>query len=366
MSLKKDNFSSAEKKYMKLAINLANQNTGFTGPNPSVGCVVVKNKEIVSFGVTNINGRPHAEAVALNKNKNLLKKSDIYITLEPCSHYGKTPPCTNKITRSRIRKVTYSINDSDSRSSNKSKKILNSKNIIVKSGLMKNKVKQLYKKYIFSKKNNLPYVVGKLACSSNYFIFNNKGYISNNFSRKVAHLLRSKHQAILTSYKTINQDNPKLNCRISGLEKFSPIRIILDKNLKLKINTFVINTSKMTKTYIYHNSNNQKKLNKLKKKGVILIKKKANNNNNFDILTILKDIYKKGIQSLLIEAGMLLTQQMLNENFVNEFYLFKSNKIINSKNKINVLGIKSILNTKYKNKKIINRYLKNDQLIHYS
>ncbi len=351
MSLKKDNFSSAEKKYMELAINLANQNAGYTGPNPSVGCIVVKNKKIISYGATNINGRPHAETVALNKNKKLLKKSDIYITLEPCSHYGKTPPCTDKITKSKINSVTYSIDDSDSRSSKKSKKILNSKNITVKTGLMRSQVKNFYKKYIFSKKNYLPHVVGKLACSSNYYIFNNKGYISNNYSRKVAHLLRSKHQAILTSYKTINQDNPKLNCRIFGLEKFSPIRIILDKNLKLKINTFVIKTSKMTKTYIYHNSTNETKINKLKKKGVLLIKKKITNGNKFDILTILKDIYNKGIQSLLVESGMILTRQMLKESLINEFYLFKSNKKIHIKNKINVLSIKKILNTKYKKKK---------------
>ncbi len=102
MSLKKDKFESLDKKFMQVAINLANNQKSLTGLNPSVGCVVVKNKKIISFAVTNINGRPHAETIALNKKKNLIKGSTMYLTLEPCSHYGKTPPCTKSIIDSKI------------------------------------------------------------------------------------------------------------------------------------------------------------------------------------------------------------------------------------------------------------------------
>ena len=109
MSSKKNKFNQEDKGFMNLAINLAMNQKGLTGINPSVGCVIVKNKEIVSYGVTNINGRPHAETIALNKNRKKNIGSTVYLTLEPCSHYGKTPPCTNIIQKRGIKKVFYSI-----------------------------------------------------------------------------------------------------------------------------------------------------------------------------------------------------------------------------------------------------------------
>jgi len=127
MSIKKD------KHYINLANNLALNSNGYSGPNPSVGAVVVKNDEIISFGNTSISGRPHAEVNALNKlSKKEKKNSTIYISLEPCSHYGKTPPCVNKLIESQIKRVVYSINDIDNRTSGKAFKILKTKNIKVK------------------------------------------------------------------------------------------------------------------------------------------------------------------------------------------------------------------------------------------
>ena len=110
MSLKKDNFNNFDKRFMKLAFNLAINQKGLTGINPSVGCVIVKNKKIVSFGVTNISGRPHAETIALNRNIKENIGSTVYLTLEPCSHYGETPPCTKALIKSRVKKVAELYN----------------------------------------------------------------------------------------------------------------------------------------------------------------------------------------------------------------------------------------------------------------
>ena len=140
MSTKKDKFTSKDRYFMQIAINLAVNRSGYTGSNPSVGCVVVKNNDVVSFGSTNINGRPHAETIALNNNKKSNKGATVYVTLEPCSHYGKTPPCTKALIKSKVKKVIYSVEDNDSRSFKKSKKILTLNKIITKSGLLKNKV----------------------------------------------------------------------------------------------------------------------------------------------------------------------------------------------------------------------------------
>ena len=365
MSLKKDRFNSFDKKYMRFAINLAKNQNGLTGINPSVGCVIVKNKKIISYGATNFNGRPHAETIALNKNKNNNSGSSIYLTLEPCSHYGKTPPCTKAIIKSKVKKVFYSIEDIDLKCFRKSKKILKSKNIYTKSGLLINNVKKLYKNYNYIKKNKMPYAIGKLACSSNLFILKNNKLITNEHSRKVGHLLRYKNQGILTSYKTINTDNPKLNCRINGLEKFSPIKFIIDKDLKINMSSYIVNNSYKNNTVIFHNSKNIKKINNLKYNKIKLIYLDINKNGHIDLKQIFCKIYDMRIHNLLVECGNTLTSKILQEKLFNEFYLFKSNKKINNKDAINVKNINKTLNKTFKSKKKINTYLDKDSLIHY-
>ena len=211
MSLKKDSFNSIDKKYMKLAINLARNQEGFTGNNPPVGCVIVKNNEIVSYGVTSYNGRPHAETIALKKNKKKNIGSTVYLSLEPCSHYGKTPPCTKALIKSGVKSVIFSIKDSDDRSHNKAKQILGSKNILTKSGLLYNEAKKFYKSYNYSKLKKFPYIIGKIACSSDYYIARNNSSITNEYSRKISHLLRFKNQGIFFEQIVVSERSSKLN-----------------------------------------------------------------------------------------------------------------------------------------------------------
>ena len=365
MSTKKDKFHKKDHHFMNLAINIAKNRKGLTGQNPSVGCVIVKNNKIVSYAATNINGRPHAETIALNKSKKDNIGSTVYLTLEPCSHYGKTPPCTKALIKSKVKKVIYSIEDKDSRCFNKAKKILKSNKIFTKSGLLRKEVNNFYKSYSYIKKNKFPYIIGKLACSSNLCILRNNTQITNEHSRKVSHLLRYENEGILTSYKTINTDNPKLTCRINGLEKFSPTRLVIDKDLKINLNSHILKNSTKPKTIIFHNSKNVTKINNLKKKGIKLISFKVEEDNYFDLKKIIKKIYEIGINTLIVEFGKVLTYKMISKNLFNEFYLFKSNKHLNNKGKIKVLDIKLNLNKKFKNKDFINTYLDKDTLMHY-
>ena len=231
--------------------------------------------------------------------------------------------------------------------------------------LLKNVTKNLYKNYIYTKKKKLPYITGKLACSADFYIYKKKKNITNEYSRKVSHLLRYENQAILTSYKTINNDNPKLNCRISGLTKFSPTKIILDKDLKINLNSYILKNKTHSKNIIFHNSKNLKKINKLKKKGTKLIFFKVEKDQYFDLQKILKKIYNIGIHNLLIECGKSLTYKFISKKLINEFYLFKSDKIIKRKINMKVLNINRNLNATYRNKSYINTYLDNDKLIHY-
>ena len=221
MSTKKDKFSLKDKFYMEIALKLANSRLGLTGSNPSVGCVIVKNDKIISIGQTSYNGRPHAEFNAIKNCIDKLNGSKMYVTLEPCCHHGLTPPCTDIIIKSKISEVIYSVADIDKRVRNKSLKVLKLNNIKVKKGLLQDKINNFYSTYFFNRKNELPYVTGKIAVSKNNLIYSklNKK-ITNVHSDKFTHLLRYKNDAIMVSYKTLNKDNSKLNCRIKEFGKY--------------------------------------------------------------------------------------------------------------------------------------------------
>ena len=171
MSSKKDKFSSKDKNFMRLALNLARARKGLTGDNPSVGCVITKNDEIISIGQTGYNGRPHAEYNAIKDSFENLSGSKMYVTLEPCNHYGKTPPCTNIIIRSRVSELIYSMDDIDKKVKGKSFSILSNKMIRVKRGLLKEEAKNLYDSYIKNRSKKLPFVTAKLAVSKNKLIY---------------------------------------------------------------------------------------------------------------------------------------------------------------------------------------------------
>jgi len=171
MSSKKDKFTPKDKNFMKLAINLASARKGLTGENPSVGCLIVKNDQIISIGQTGLNGRPHAEHNAIKNSVENVKGSKMYVTLEPCNHYGKTPPCTNSIIKSGISEIIYGMDDIDKKVKGKSFKILSNKKIKVKKGLLKNEAKNLYDSYIVNRNKKLPFVTAKIAISKNKLIY---------------------------------------------------------------------------------------------------------------------------------------------------------------------------------------------------
>ena len=170
---KKNNSRIKHIRNLELAFELAKINLGSTGENPSVGCVIEKDGSIISSGYTSFNGRPHAEFNALKKKIDF-KKTSVYVTLEPCSHYGKTSPCTNIIKKKGIKKVFYCIDDLDKRSRKKSQKILNKNHIYVKKFILKKKALEFYESYQRFKKNKLPLIDAKIALSKDYFTKNKK------------------------------------------------------------------------------------------------------------------------------------------------------------------------------------------------
>lgn len=324
MSTKKSKHSY----YMSLALMQAYKNLGNTKENPSVGCVIVKNNCVISTGYTKINGRPHAEHFALNKVPNL-NNSDLYVTLEPCSHYGKTSPCVKKIISRKVKRVFFSIHDPDIRSFNKSREYLKKKNIIVSKGVLSKETNDLYKSYIKNKSNLIPFVTAKIAISRDGFSVDSRNkLITNEYSRARVHLMRSKHDCIVTSGKTIISDNSQLTCRINGLQHKSPARIVLDKNLKIPITSKLIKSSQRLRTIIFYNKSGFKKISKLKRFKLSLIKIPLNSKNSFDLKMILKKLKSMGFSRIFLESGVNLLNSFLKENLIDNLEVFKSNNLI--------------------------------------
>tara|TARA_B100000767_G_scaffold11433_1_gene11051 strand:+ start:338 stop:1444 length:1107 start_codon:yes stop_codon:yes gene_type:complete len=366
MSTTKNKFSKKDIKYMKLALKLASARHGLTGINPSVGCVIVKNDEIISIGQTSYDGRPHAEYNAIKNSNVNLEGSKLYVTLEPCNHYGKTAPCTNLIIRNKIKEVIYSIKDIDKKVKGKSFKILKSKKILVKEGLLKKDVSNFYSSYFFNRIKKLPFVTGKIATSKNNLIYNAKEKkITDKHSDKFTHFLRYKNDSIMISYKTLNKDNPKLNCRLEGLKKFSPKRIILDNNLNTKTNSYIFNTADKNNTIIFYNNANKQKINFFKKKGIQLIKSNLTKTKFFDIKSILKKLYKIRIRNILVEGGDDLSGSFLKNKLFNQFYLFKSPRILKKSAPYKDFNHFKYLIHNYRTKSKINNKLTKDTITLY-
>ena len=318
----KKKFKSKHSYFLSLAFEQAKNNLGSTKSNPSVGCIVEKNEAVISSGFTSFNGRPHAEYNALNKKLNF-SNSNLYVTLEPCSHYGVTPPCTNLINKKKIKKVFFSIYDSDSRSQKRSKNILKKRNISVTSQLLKKEGKEFYESYFLQHSKKLPLIDAKIAISKDYFTINKKKrWITNIHSRKRSHVIRSTYDCLISTSKSINNDNSILNCRIEGLEKKCPDLVILDRNLKLKKNLKLFNNMKYRKILLVTCKNDSKKLSFFKSRGVKIIK--VGQLNLFKDYENLFFKLKKKYSRILVEAGLNFTNFLIKNELIKNIYIFQS------------------------------------------
>jgi len=308
--------------YLDIAFQIAEKNLGKTNQNPSVGCVVVKNGTVISSGVTSKNGRPHSEFNALSKLKNC-SGATLYTTLEPCAHKGKSPPCVDIIVKKKIKKVFYAFEDPDLRTFKKSKKILNLNG--VKSKLIPSKkYKEFYKSYFYNKKKFRSYVSAKIAVSKDYKTINTKNkWITNKNSRKIVHLLRSQYDCIISTSRSINYDNAKLNCRIRGLDNNKPDLFVIDLHLKLKKKLILNKLLRKRKTYLITLKENFSKMTIYKKLGYkAIFINSLNGNKDFNILY--KKIYKMGYSRILVESGLTLLNHLIKNKLINDLYIFKT------------------------------------------
>lgn len=309
--------------FMGKAYKLAKLGMGKTNPNPLVGAVLVKNNTIVGQGYHKCAGDAHAEIYALNQAGEKAKNADLYVTLEPCSHYGKTPPCVDAIIKAGIKKVFIGIKDSNPLVNNKGIKILKDANIQVEIGVLEEKIKeinQFYLKYITQK---IPYVILKAATSLDGKICTDIGdskWITNELSRNYVHKLRSQVNAIIVGVETIKKDNSKLTCRLKKGK--NPIRIILDTKGKIPLSSDVITQNFDKKTYIaLTDLSSSETIKKIEQKGIKILKIKTKNK-QIDLNDLLKTLGEMNISNVLVEGGEKVFTSFLENNLVDKIMIF--------------------------------------------
>ena len=352
------------KKYLLKAHLLAKRNFGKTFPNPSVGCLIVKNKKIIAKGITASAGRPHAEEVALKIAGKNSKGSTLYVTLEPCNHKSYNGSCTNQIIRSRVKKVFIATIDPDPRTNKKSIRKLIQNKIDTHYGITSEKTYILNKFFFISQKKNMPFTKVKMAISVDEKIakYNYKSkWISNSESRKFAHKLRNFSQVILTTSKTIIKDNPRFTVRKDNkVIRYMPV-IVIDNSLKIPINSRVLKYMPRRRVIVFTSTKN-KKYEILKRLGCEIILMKKAKNSKLSLKKIFKKIFLLGIKDILVESGGILLTELLKNNLVDEMHIFKSQKVIGNKGIPLIIG-KSINDINFVN--IHKKKFGNDEYSNY-
>ena len=311
---------------MQRAIELAKLGVGSVSPNPQVGCVIVHNNIIIGEGWHQKFGGPHAEIHALNSvtNKWLLKESTVYVTLEPCSHFGKTPPCANALIEHGIKQVVIGITDPNPLVSGKGIKLLNDAGINVITDLLKNECADLNKRYITYINQKRPYVILKWAQTNDGFIapdknelsdteFEKQKQISAATVQKITHRWRTQEDAFMVGTNTALIDNPKLSAR--HWQGRNPKRVVLDLNNRLSKSLCLFDGTQPTFVFVYEENQTESTYNMT----YIPITRKK------DLVPqILTELYKQKIQSLVIEGGAQILQTFIDSNVWDEAIIIKA------------------------------------------
>ena len=334
-------------------MQIANNGIGTTRPNPSVGAVIVYQNKIIGEGFTSPHGENHAEVNAINavENKSLLKEATIFVTLEPCSHFGKTPPCADLIVKHQLKQVVIGCLDSNSLVAGKGVSHLENAGINVIVGVLEKECRMHHKRFFKVQENKRPYIILKWAETKDGFVApiskneNKPIFISNTYSQQLVHKLRSAEHAILVGTKTVLADNPKLNIRSWSGE--NPVRVVLDNTLRIPKNSNILDGS--AKTIV---------ITAVKDKNIV-----SSKNLIFEEIDFSKNIAKQvcevlskyQIQSLIIEGGTQTLQTFIDEKLWDEAMVFVGNTSF-------VKGVKSPIITK----EFKEEFIENDILKRYT
>ena len=335
----------ADESYIQLTIEIARRGEGSVSPNPLVGCVITKNNKIIGAGYHQKFGEEHAEINAINSATESLEDSTLYLNLEPCSHHGKTPPCVDRIIKEKIKRVVIGTLDINPLVSGKGVKALKKAGIDVKVGILEKECIELNKFFLKYISKKLPYVTIKAAQTLDGMIADKNNFsewISSEQSRRQAHSLRAKYDSVLIGSETARSDNPKLTVRLA--EGRNPYRIVLDSKLMLSpgLNLFKNNIDKKTIVVtLADNASKKSKIKRLEQLGVKIVFIKKNQGGRVDLNSMLKEVRKMGISSILVEGGAKIYSSFVKQDLFDDILLFVSPKILGT-------GIKTFSDLSFK------------------
>ncbi|MGH4138898.1 bifunctional diaminohydroxyphosphoribosylaminopyrimidine deaminase/5-amino-6-(5-phosphoribosylamino)uracil reductase RibD [Clostridium sp.] len=316
--------------YMKRALELSKKAAGFVNPNPLVGAIIVKDNRIIGEGYHEYFGGPHAEVNAFANAIEEVEGATMYVTLEPCSHFGKTPPCADAIVKNKISKVVIGMIDPNPLVAGSGMEILRKNGIEVVTGIMNKeimKTNEIFIKYITEKK---PFCIMKTAMTLDGKIATFTGdskWISNEKSRAYVHELRQMVSGIMVGIGTVLKDDPELTTRREGALSLNPTRIIIDSKARIPIDAKILKCDESTKTIIVTTEFAQKsKIEAIKEKGAKVIVTRSKNN-WVDLKYLMTVLGEMGIDSILLEGGSTLNYSAINEGIVDKVITFISPKI---------------------------------------
>jgi diaminohydroxyphosphoribosylaminopyrimidine deaminase/5-amino-6-(5-phosphoribosylamino)uracil reductase len=318
---------------MKRALRLAKKGMGKVSPNPMVGAIIVKDSKIIAKGYHKKFGGPHAEIEALNELKEKGGKTEdaiLYITLEPCCHYGKTPPCIDALLKEKFSKIVICNIDPNPKVNGKGIQILKDHNFSVVACILEDEGRELNQAYFKYIKTKMPFITVKLAQSLDGKIATISGdskWISSPPSLKFVHQLRREHDCIMVGIKTIIKDNPLLTVR--AVKGRNPLRIILDSKLKIPLDARILNKDLGGETLIVTTKKVAvKKMDNLKNKGIEVLQVESDNEGKIRLFDLFSSLGKKGISSVLVEGGGEVVYSLLKKNMVDRLILIIAPKII--------------------------------------
>jgi diaminohydroxyphosphoribosylaminopyrimidine deaminase/5-amino-6-(5-phosphoribosylamino)uracil reductase len=334
-----------DEQYMRLALSLARKGLGATSPNPMVGAVLVKGGKIVGKGYHKKAGGPHAEVAALSDAKEEAKGATLYVNLEPCVHFGKTPPCADALIEAGVKKVVVSMLDPNPLVNGRGVQKLRKAGVDVKVGLLEEEAKRLNEAFIVSMERKRPFFTLKAALSLDGKIATktcDSKWISNEESRKYTDSLRAVADGILVGINTVIADNPMLIPKIVRPKKI-PVRIVLDSKLRIPLACDMVKTSEKYPTWIFAGEDSRAdKEAKLKSMGIDVIRVPKDENNRVSLKHVCNELYKRGIMDVIIEGGGEVNGALLKEGLIDKIFFFYGPILIGGKGAFNLIGGKGI------------------------
>lgn len=318
--------------FLEMAYGLAEKARGWTSPNPYVGAVIVKGNRIVGTGYHERPGRPHAEIIALQQAGSLARNGTAYISLEPCVHWGRTPPCVDSLIRAGLKRIVVSALDPNPLVYTMGVKRMRQAGIDVSVGLLQEKNIQLneaYNKYI---QKRIPFVTAKVATSVDGKIatktFDSK-WITSRMTREYAHLLRGEHQALMVGIGTLVRDDPWLTVRHPLWRGKQITRVVIDSKLRFPLQAKILNTLNKGKILVFTQQPPlSRKANALQRKGVQIVSFPADPSMKINLKKVLSWLGKNEISSIFVEGGSLLLTSLLEKNLIDKIYITFSPKLV--------------------------------------